>query len=140
MNGGFGNAAGNISNFIPDPTGFDPDEIAFYGGSYPGNSSGADSGLSKAKACPPFDDPANFFIDSSFSAKPDTNVNNLTRYQGLFQGSCDVHPDLDFVVNYSTPPYNPVAAETKPGWLAILDRTNGNFIASYQLFPDSGSG
>lgn len=135
MLGGFGNAAGNISNFIPDPTGTAPDEYAFYGGSYPGNSSGADTGLAKAKAYPPYNDPSNFFInDSSFAAKADPNTNNLTRYLGLFQGSCDAHPDVDFVVNYSTPPYDPTeVGGDKPGWLAILDRTNGNFMASYQI-------
>jgi len=135
MNGGFGNAAGNISSFIPDPAGTTPDEIAFYGGSYPGNSSGADSTLYKAKAFPPFDNAANLFVnDGTFAAKADPNTNNLTRYLALFQGSCDVHPDVDFVVNYSTPPYNPTAVGgDKPGWLAIHDRTNGNFIASYQL-------
>ncbi|MBP9900270.1 MAG: hypothetical protein KBH45_02335, partial [Verrucomicrobia bacterium] len=132
---GFGNAAGNISNFIPDPTGASPDDIAFYGGSYPGNSSGADTKLYKAIGIAPFTDPANtFFNDGTFSAKEDPNTNNLTRYLTLFQGSCDVHPDVDFVVNYSTPPYNsPTAAPHQPGWLAIHNRTNGDFIASYQL-------
>lgn len=135
MNGGFGNAAGNISNFIPDPTGASPDDIAFYGGSYPGNSSGADTKLYKAIGIAPFTDPANtFFNDGSFSAQADPNTNNLARYLTLFQGSCDAHPDLDFVVNYSTPPYNsPASAPHQPGWLAIHNRTNGNFIASYQL-------
>lgn len=135
MNGGFGNAAGNISNFIPDPTGASPDDLAFYGGSYPGNSSGADSTLYKAIGIAPFNDPANtFFNDGTFSAKTDPNTNSLTRYRATFQGSCDVHPDVDFVVNYSTPPYNPTAVGgDKPAWLAIHDRTNGNFIASYKL-------
>lgn len=135
MNGGFGNAAGNISNFIPNPTGSDPDELAFYGGSYPGNSSGADSTLYKARAVPPYTDAANPFIgDGSFAAKPDANTHNLTRYLALFQGSCDAHPDVDFVVNYSTPPYNPTAVGgDKPAWLAIHNRTNGDFIASYQI-------
>jgi hypothetical protein len=135
MTGGFGNAAGNLSNFIPDPTGTSPEDIAFYGGSYPNNSSGSDTLFYKAKASPPFTDPANLFTtDSSFIARPDPNTNNLTRYQALFSGSCDVHPDLDFIVHYSTPPYNPTAVGgDKPGWLAIHDRTNGNFMASYQL-------
>ena len=135
MNGGFGNAGGNISNFIPDPNGAAPDDYAFYGGSYPGNSSGADSTLYKAKASAPYADPANLFVnDGSFSVQSDPNTNNLTRYQKLFQGSCDVHPDLDFLVNFSTPPYNsPAAAPHQPGWLAIHNRTNGNFITSYQL-------
>ena len=132
---GFGNAAGNISNFIPDPNGGSPDDIAFYGGSYPGNSSGADSGLYKAVGIAPLADPATVFSnDGTFSAQPDPNTNNLTRYLKLFQGSCDVHPDLDFLVNYSTPPYNsPGAAPHQPGWLAIHNRTNGSFITSYQL-------
>lgn len=135
MNGAFGNAAGNISNFIPDPTGSSPEELAFYGGSYPGNSSGADTRFYKARAFPPYTDAANLFsTDGAFNAQQDPNTNNLTRYLALFSGSCDAHPDLDFVVHYSTPPYNPTAVGgDKPGWLAIHDRTNGNFIASYQL-------
>ena len=135
MNGGFGNAAGNFSNFIPDPNGTSPDDIAFYGGSYPGNSSGTDSTLYKASGVAPLNDPTlTFSNDGTFSAKPDPNTNNLARYLTLFQGSCDVHPDVDFLVNYSTPPYNsPASAPHQPGWLAIHDRTNGNFIASYQL-------
>jgi len=135
MRGAYGNAAGNISNFIPDPTGTAPDEYAFYGGSFPGNSSGADTTLYKAKAFPPYDNPANLFTtDSAFSAQADPNTNNLVRYRALFQASCDVHPDLDFVVNYSAPPYNPTAVGgDNPGWLAIHNRTNGQFIASYEL-------
>lgn len=135
MRGAFGNAAGNISNFIPDPTGTAPDEYAFFGGSFPGNSSGADTALYKAKAFPPYDNPANTFIaDGGFAAESDPNTNSLSRYLRLFQGSCDAHPDVDYVVNYSAPAYNPTAVGGhKPGWLAIHNRTNGQFIASYEL-------
>ncbi len=135
INGTFGNAAGNISNFIPDPNGTSPGDITFYGGSYPNNSSGADTYLYKAKASPPYDNPANLFIaDAAFVAQPDPNTNLVTRYFRLFQGSCDAHPDLDFVVNYSTPPYNPtMVGGDQPGWIAIHNRTNGQFVASYQL-------
>ena len=46
----------------------------------------------------------------------------------------DAHPDLDFLVHYSTPPYNsPASAPHQPGWLAIHDATNGAFISAYQL-------
>lgn len=133
--GGFGSAANNVSNFVPSKDPATPDDIWFYGGSYPNNSSGADTKFYRAKASPPFDSALNRFTsDSSFNAAADPNTNALYRYTAIFSGSCDVHPDLDFVVHYSTPPYNsPASAPHQPGWLAIHDATTGNFIASYEL-------
>ena len=133
--GGFGNAGNNISGFVPSKDPAAPDDVWFYGGCYPNSSSGADSKFYRAKASPPFDSPLNRFIgDSSFNAAADPNTNALYRYNAIFSGSCDVHPDLDFVVHYSTPPYNsPASAPHQPGWLAIHDATNGAFIASYEL-------
>lgn len=135
MNGGFGNAAGNISNFIPSQDPSTPDDIWFFGGSYPGNSSGADSTFYRAVASPPFTDPANLFHnDATFSAQGDPNTNAPVRYQALFSGSADVHPAFDFIVHYSTPSYNSLnVGGFKPGWLALHNLTNGDFVASYQL-------
>src|SRR5215510_11542932 len=76
MNGAFGNAAGNISNLLPSKDPATPDDLWFYGGSYPGNSSGADSTFYRATASPPFTDPANVFVtDGTFSAQADPNTN-----------------------------------------------------------------
>lgn len=139
LNGAFGNAAGNISNLIPDPTGSSPDELAFYGGSFPGNSNGSDSRFYKAKAFPPYEDPANLFSgDTAFVAEPapvPDEADESPRYLADFSGSVDAHPDLDFIVHYSTPSWNSAAIgiDQRPGWLAMHDRTNGTFIAAHQL-------
>jgi len=136
LNGAFGNAAGgNVSNLLPSQDPAAPDDIWFYGGSYPGNSNGSDTRFYRATASPPFDDPANAFInDSTFAAQADPNTNGFSRYTGNFSGSVDAHPNSDFVVHYSAPPYNHTqVGGIKPGWLAIHDRTNGTFIAAYQL-------
>lgn len=52
-----------------------------------------------------------------------------------FSGSVDAHPDFGFVVHYSTPSWNSAAigSPLRPGWLALHDLTNGNFIVAHQL-------
>jgi hypothetical protein len=131
--GGYGTAADNASSFIPSQDPYTPDDIWYFGGSYPFNSDGLDK-VYRAKASPAFNE-YNFFVsDSTFGAQPDPNTNNLYRYTAQFCGSVDAHPALDFIVNYSTPPYNsPGVGPHQPGWLAIHDVTNGAFIASYEL-------
>ena len=133
--GGFGSAGNNISSFVPSKDPGAPDDIWFYGGSYPNNSSGADTKFYRAKGTPPFDSALNRFTgDGTFSAQADPNTNAPFRYTAVFSGSSDAHPDLDFVVHYSTPPYNsPASAPHQPGWLAIHDATTGAFMSSYQL-------
>ena len=135
LNGAFGNAAGNISNLLPSRNPAAPDGIWFYGGSYPGNSNGSDTRFNRATASPPFDDPAHAFVnDSTFAAQADPNTNGFSRYTANFSGSVDAHPNFDFLVHYSAPAFNhSVVGGYKPGWLAVHDLTNGNFIAAYQL-------
>jgi hypothetical protein len=135
MNGAFGNAAGNISNTLPSQDPATPDDVWFYGGSYPGNSNGADSTFYRAKASPPFTDPANVFVtDSTFSAQANPSTNACARYTANFSGSADVHPSFGFVVHYSTPAWNhSVVGGYRPGWLALHDLTNGTFLAAHQL-------
>ena len=135
LNGGFGNAAGNVSNLLPGRDPAAPDDLWFYGGSYPGNSNGSDTRFNRATASPPFDDPAHVFVnDSTFAAQVDPNTNGFSRYTGTFSGSVDAHPNFDFLVHYSAPAYNHNAVGGyQPGWLAVHDLTNGTFIAAHQL-------
>lgn len=136
LNGAFGNAAGNLSNILPSQDPATPDDLWFYGGSYPGNSNGADSRFYRATASPPFTDAANLFVnDGSFLAEADPNTDACAHYTANFSGSADAHPSFGFVVHYSTPSWNSAAigSEKKPGWLALHDLTNGTFIAARQL-------
>ncbi len=131
MNGGFGNAAGGISHLIPSrETGGD---YWFFGGSYPNNSSGADTKLARASGTPaPW--PATFGGSPGWNSESDPNTNALSRYTANFSLSADAHADLDFVVHYSAPAYNHSAVGGyKPGWLALHNVTNGAFIAAHEL-------
>ena len=127
--GGWGNPVCSTSSLVPSKDPGTPDDLWFYGGWYPANSSGIDSTFVRGITSSPTDD---FTVDGTFTVRADPNTNAPVRYSGMFYGGSDVHPDLDFMVAYSSPAYNHSAVGGyQPGWLALLGATNGAFLASH---------
>ncbi len=134
--GGWGAAgSGAFSQLIPSPDpNAQPGEEWVFGGWFPGNSSGADSSLTRMFTAAPYGDPGqNFSASSGFSPKADPG-SATPKYNALFTGT--VAAGTNYIVVYSTPSWNSGSVNGgrfDPGWLAVLDATTGNFAASYML-------
>ncbi len=120
--GGFGNAGGGASSLIT----IEGEEYV-YVTTYPGSSNGTDTTFYR------------FFraADSTDDFTKDTDLFNATgpelpegeepaydEYQVRFMTTVEGHPDLDYVVAYSTPSWNSAALgidPPRPGFLALHD-------------------
>ncbi len=116
---GFGNASGGASDIVAAIDPEFPGDVWVYVSSYPGSSRGDDTTFYRFIGFPPFDE--SFTKDDTFNAVKNGNA-PLTAYRTEFITDIDAHPDLDYVVAYSTPSWNSRAIERgtrSPGWLAI---------------------
>lgn len=129
---GFGNAAGGASPLIPGRDPSFPDDEWVYVSTYPGSDRGDGTTFYRFIGIAPFLD--TYAKDGEFSAQKSGDAPQ-TAYRTEFITDVAAHPDLDYVVAYSTPSWNSRTIERElrsPGFLAVHDM-NGKILSVYQL-------
>lgn len=127
--------AGSFSALIPstDPGAF-PGEERVFGGWFPGSSAGSDSSFGRLATAPPYDNPTNTFAATGTFTVTGDPGSDAVKYTATYIATVAAHKDLGYVVALSVPPWaGGPAKQNLPGWLAVHNRTNGAFLASYKL-------
>ncbi|HIG27836.1 MAG TPA: LamG domain-containing protein [Verrucomicrobiales bacterium] len=129
---GYGNAAGGGSTIIQSRDPEFPDDQWVYVSTYPGSDRGDGTTFYRFIGFPPFSD--TYFKDGDFTAHKSADAPQ-TAYRTEFISDVDAHPDLDYVVTYSTPSWNSrtIGRDVRsPGFLAVHDM-DGEVVSVYQL-------